>query len=78
MSFEEMNFATGEITYWDTAEVSRFAREFSYPSVPKKEFLVQLFSWIDAIYQVTELSLMTVLYQILSDSNDRSDKSVTF
>ena len=55
-----MNFATGEITYWDTAEVSRFAREFSYPSVAKKEFLVKLFSWIDAIYQVTELSLMTV------------------
>ena len=44
-----MNFATGEITCWDTAEVSWFARDFSYPSVAKKEFLIKLFSWIDAI-----------------------------
>ena len=55
-----MNLATGEITGWDSAEVSWFARDFSYLDVAKKEFLAKLFSWIDAIYQVTELSLMTV------------------
>ena len=60
----EINFATGEITCWGTSQVSLLAKEFSYPSEAKRWILVKVFHWIYSIYEVTELSLMTVWYQI--------------